>query len=402
MKLEFGLLLLFGVFLLLLSKYALLQDISFRSREVVDDPIPASNSRIKLPPPSSSLSTFTTVKSSLQRGRSGSGGGSGIRKENEKEMNEHVNKRLPRCKPERTCTVSFPSSCKLYNRLIKYWDEDADCFTSPLRKSSGLQNPNIEERRYVVMQPDLGGWNNIRMALELGILFALVTGRIFVLPPPAVFYLLHGNKKWKDNFATYSDYLDFDRLTEFDGLEVITMKEFLQTVAAPGLLAKPLPDNNTDLVKKPLWDYLESACYVRQWSPGKIFIGFNITSTINSQGTEVPVFGSFDKVSKERWRIMKMDKVDRQMVPYDESFHKQRAIYFPGHDKNRMLTHFYTFMFFAEPEMEKLMKRFVRDRMRYSDEVYCAAGRVVELLYKSMHTDAETVKSEPQYYACEP
>jgi hypothetical protein len=90
-------------------------------------------------------------------------------------------------------------------------------------------------------------------------------GRIFVIPPPAVLYLLHRNKKWKDNFSTFANFIDFDRLQEGKGLEIISMKEFLSTVAAPGLLSKPLPDNNTDLRKTPLWDYLESACYVRQW-----------------------------------------------------------------------------------------------------------------------------------------
>jgi hypothetical protein len=46
----------------------------------------------------------------------------------------------------------------------------------------GLAAP-IEERRYVVFQPDTGGWNNIRMALEIVIIFAKVTGRILVIPP---------------------------------------------------------------------------------------------------------------------------------------------------------------------------------------------------------------------------
>ena len=41
---------------------------------------------------------------------------------------------------------------------------------------TGLSNPVAEERKYVIMQPDLGGWNNIRMALEIAILFAHVTG----------------------------------------------------------------------------------------------------------------------------------------------------------------------------------------------------------------------------------
>jgi hypothetical protein len=38
-------------------------------------------------------------------------------------------------------------------------------------------------------------------------------------------------------------------------------------------------------------------------------------------------------------------------------------------------------LFFADIKEEKKMKRLVRDRLRYPDEVYCAGGRVVELLH---------------------
>lgn len=36
----------------------------------------------------------------------------------------------------------------------------------------------------------------------------------------------------------------------------------------------------------PLWKYLESACHVREWEPGRYFWAFNITN-----GTHGPVFG---------------------------------------------------------------------------------------------------------------
>lgn len=232
---------------------------------------------------------------------------------------------------ESSCTIRFPATCEMDPRMIKYWDEEADCFESPLRNISGLQNPVIEKRKFVVMQPDLGGWNNIRMALEIGLLFAQVTGRIFVLPPPAVLYLLHRNKKWKDNFSTFADFIDFSRLTAGNGLEVIPMKEFLTTIAARGLLSKPLPDNNTDLAKTPLWDYLESASHVKQWSPGKIFVGFNITKS-PIDGTIS--FGNFDNVVPAQFEYFKLN---RTMIPYDEDFDSHRVIYFPGHDGNRFL-----------------------------------------------------------------
>jgi hypothetical protein len=76
-------------------------------------------------------------------------------------------------------------------------------------------------------------------------------GTHFVIPPPAVLYLLHQNKKWKDNFSTFADFLDFKRLNAGNGLEVISMKEFLSTVAAKGLLSRPLPEVPRVLAQSP-------------------------------------------------------------------------------------------------------------------------------------------------------
>ena len=60
--------------------------------------------------------------------------------------------------------LSFPSHCKLSQNLVRYWEVDSeDSFQSPLRNGSGLSAKHIEDRRYLVFQPDLGGWNNIRM-----------------------------------------------------------------------------------------------------------------------------------------------------------------------------------------------------------------------------------------------
>ena len=142
------------------------------------------------------------------------------------------NERKMKPKEKARCQLSFPSKCVISKNLIPYWEETTDsCFVSPLRQQYGLQAANVTDRRYVVFQPDLGGWNNIRMALEVVILYALVTGRILVMPPHTVLYLLNGNKKWDANKSTMDDYLDFERMKAHDGLEVMEMDEFLTTVA---------------------------------------------------------------------------------------------------------------------------------------------------------------------------
>jgi len=70
------------------------------------------------------------------------------------------------------CKVTFQPKCRI-NPLVKYWDEVMECYTSPFRDLVGLDAP-LEGRKFVVFQADSGGWNNIRMALEVVILFAQV------------------------------------------------------------------------------------------------------------------------------------------------------------------------------------------------------------------------------------
>jgi hypothetical protein len=74
------------------------------------------------------------------------------------------------------CSLYFPSKCKIHP-LVHYWDDESECYVSPLREHVGLSAKN-EDRKFVVFQPDLGGWNNIRMALEVVIVFAKVQLRV--------------------------------------------------------------------------------------------------------------------------------------------------------------------------------------------------------------------------------
>ena len=117
-------------------------------------------------------------------------------------------------------------------------------------------------------------------------------------------------------------------------------------ISGAGLLSKPLQDTKVPARLKPLWDYLESACYVRQWSPGKTFIAFNITSSSSSSSTSssslsspsTSVFGSFSGVSAERLDHISLNR-QRQIIPYDASAHSHRAVFFPGLPLHHTTTH---------------------------------------------------------------
>jgi hypothetical protein len=303
------------------------------------------------------------------------------------------------------------------------------------------------------------------------------------------------------------DFLDFDRMREGHGIETINMKDFLESVAAKGLLSRDLPKNDTELCRQPLWDYLESSCYSRQWSPGKTFMAFNLSNThtdvvsnieprrrlniptdtqarrqlsaqsiilsnmqsdmqtdmqskrrlqmvedkensvininndkiepnietnkegaaineyslksilqsksqskymsksqyeyksrkllqskyvtklqsesntnINAETTFKSVlFGTFNEVSDDRMTHISLQS-KRQLSPYNTHLHSQRVVYLPGHDKNRLLTLWFSYFFFAEESEERGVKRYMRDRVRYHDSIFCAAGRVIDLL----------------------
>jgi hypothetical protein len=46
----------------------------------------------------------------------------------------------------------------------------------------------------------------------------------------------------------------------------------------------------------------------------------------------------------------------------------------PGDAEHRLLQHHYAFAFFADTKMQSFYKRFVRDYMRYKDEIQCAGN----------------------------
>jgi hypothetical protein len=65
--------------------------------------------------------------------------------------------------------------------------------------------------------------------------------------------------------------------------------------------------------------------------------------------------------------------------------HSEKYLFFPGDysEEYRILTHFYTYLYFADEHLEHVYKRIVRDRLHYHDDIFCAAGNVVKIL----HTD---------------
>jgi hypothetical protein len=62
-----------------------------------------------------------------------------------------------------------------------------------------------------------------------------------------------------------------------------------------------------------------------------------------------------------------------QALQQEKVFHVMGDAMLPG----RLFVHFYAFLFFEDWKQDLWTKRFVRDHMRYKDEIQCAAARVV-------------------------
>lgn len=103
------------------------------------------------------------------------------------------------------CKRRFHTKCPM-NSYVRYWRNELrmrDCYTSPLLE---------EEERFLVWEPDCGGWNNIRMGFELAVVLAHATGRTLVLPPRQMFYLLTANEREIDNLSDFSQFFNFEKL----------------------------------------------------------------------------------------------------------------------------------------------------------------------------------------------
>jgi len=78
-----------------------------------------------------------------------------------------------------TCPSGDQSPIAYWNK----WTGSTPRYVSPFAGGGG-------EKKYVTFEPDEGGFNNIRMGMEIMFVFAVITGRTLVLPDEYPMYLL--------------------------------------------------------------------------------------------------------------------------------------------------------------------------------------------------------------------
>ena len=239
--------------------------------------------------------------------------------------------------------------------------------------------------KYITFEYDNGGWNNVRMSLECIIVIAHAMGRTLVIPPQQHLYLLGKTHKDEEDTAAhdemgFSDFFDIELLESHKGFHTISMKQFLTQEACQGGLGNKatgtkglLPaKNSSDLWGQELWSYLNKvADYTPEWAgrfmafpdrPGD----FKLSRMHHPKATDrLKAFGG-----------------DRSPVYYDKAMQQMHHIHIPGDSNHRVLQHHYAFAFFASPDMQSFYRRFVRDFMRYKDNIHCHGADIIEAVRK--------------------
>ena len=305
-----------------------------------------------------------------------------------------------------SCTKHGGPSDELASEMV-YWKdipEDAS-YVSPFREYGPA-------KKYLTFEPDEGGFNNIRMAMETAVAMAHAMGRTLVMPPEQRMYLLGKKDKHSKNTLSFEDFYHFDSVAvEHAGVEVISTEEFLEREIMSGNIRHPEtgdimhpPQNKTDwhgIGTYHSQDFKELAGFLREagvsstWDYSQCIVTFpqktgpgtsnhlkGMLQDILNDGNDVDRERSYDRNptpvdASPRDRMREMLAHRHELCVYNDTLQQAPVFHFPGGGKYRLLVHFYAFMFFEDFKQDLWTKRFVRDHLRYVDEIQCAAARVV-------------------------
>lgn len=199
---------------------------------------------------------------------------------------------------------------------------------------------------------------------------------------------------------------------EHQGLNVMTMQEFLEQVAMKGKLKNVSghtvfpPGNRTDWngassleLKTQLNPWLHTIALMPEgWNPNECLAAFpaskdasdvkvlqDLHKMLQTQDFPKNLYETFvghpvavDASPKDR--LLENLAERKKLCIYTPELQQAPLLHFHGNAKlgGRLLVHFYAFLYFQEWQRDTWMKRFVRDHVRYVDEIQCAAARIVQ------------------------
>ncbi|GBG32093.1 GDP-fucose protein O-fucosyltransferase 1 [Hondaea fermentalgiana] len=252
----------------------------------------------------------------------------------------------------------------VHRRHTRYWLES---------KPTWPKDPLPPSDRYVTFSPWRGGFNNIRMSLEMAAAFALATNRTLVMPPGYAMYL-----RGQSSLVSYFDYEDLRR-----GLSVVTYEEFYDRVDF-GRFQKEKPGTvNHHGGAERYYSGLGSMPGVyntkRMWPSNAIGgqIVYCVPDCPQSQDTH-------QDRQEYRWFQQFSAKLKRFSVS-DPALADAQVVHFP----ENLLGHFYTMVYFRDPQQGRRVKRIIRDHIHFREEIIELAERIISKLgdfqYSCLH-----------------
>eukprot|EP00934_Nitzschia_sp_Nitz4_P005279 Nitzschia sp. Nitz4//scaffold153_size53422//29133//31264//NITZ4_006764-RA/size53422-augustus-gene-0.42-mRNA-1//1//CDS//3329537271//5269//frame0 len=298
---------------------------------------------------------------------------------------------------ELDCSAYGGPSKELASEVVYWQDIPSDStWVSPLK------DPN--NRKFLTFEPDGGGWNNIRMAMESVFGLAMAMGRTLVMPPEKKMYLLGKTDNKQKKHFSFVDFYPIEEMAKDNaGFDVISMKEYLETQAMTGKLRNKEtglvefpPGNRTDWDGIDQREYDELRGYLRNvtntplWTPGSCLPTFPASGdhkdvehlqhlAFNASKNKRKGYPAAVDDPNTQTRMEDVLAGRTKLCVYDEEMQNAGTVHFQCNHKLkiRMLVHFYAFLFFEDWREDLLMKRFIRDHVRYIDQIQCAAARVI-------------------------
>lgn len=248
-------------------------------------------------------------------------------------------------------------------------------------------------------------------------------GRTLVLPPHKRMYLLDKMEKNQRNAFSFEHFFHMERISqEHIGFDIISMSEFLQLFLDGQFTGKTgealfPPGNRTDWngarsgELATLNEWLRDSSQVLQWDPNECMAAFPRSNSEQSLQELVTIHDKMEKEGYPNWedyvgypvgvdakpkdRLKENWAGRKDLCLYNSTLQQAPWVHFPvgmlGQHRSRMLVHFYAFLFFADWKVDLWTKRFVRDHVRYVDEIQCAAARVVEAIQQKHNPVFDTL-----------
>ena len=247
----------------------------------------------------------------------------------------------------------------------------------------------------------IGGWNNIRMSLENVVALAAVSGRTLVIPPDQIVYLLQARKGDKRKGRNYYDFFNLTENKELlRRVPIITSEEFLKLEGGSDGLV-PLTEYN-ETYKQHLLD-ITKWCEERKKSDvfcEDLYDHYLKHGQLSPVSAEFPNENCFifdedvmmhgesyiSKLSPDVQDRIKKFCQKRVPIYYNRTMHDAPLWHFETMDfRYRLLVHYYAFMLFTNATVGNYYKRMIRDFLRYHNEVFCAAGKIILALQYEDH-----------------